>query len=59
MESFRQIITATYHAMGTAAGEEVLTLANAMLQDALDAGSINDPYARNVIEQLIRTTSEA
>jgi hypothetical protein len=59
MESFRQIMGACYVALATAAGDDVLAQANTMLQDALDAGSVNDPYARNVIEALIRNTSEA
>jgi hypothetical protein len=58
VESFRKIIGAVYVALATAAGPDVLAQANVMLQDGLDAGSVNDPYVRSVLEALIRTTTE-
>jgi hypothetical protein len=57
MESFRQALGAVYVALATAAGDDVLAEANIYLQDSLNAGGIDDPYARSVIEQLIRVTS--
>ena len=57
MESFRQALSAVYVALAQAAGDDVLAQANIYLTDAVDSGAINDPYARSVIETLVRTTS--
>jgi hypothetical protein len=58
MESFRQALGAIYVALASAAGDDVLAEANTYLTDSLAAGCIDDPYARSVIETLIRGTSE-
>jgi hypothetical protein len=57
MEAFREIVGALYVALATAAGEDVLADANNLLRDSLNAGCINDPYARTVIETLVRNTT--
>jgi hypothetical protein len=57
VESFRQAIGALYIALATAAGDDVLAEANIYLTDAVNAGAIDDPYARSVIEALVRNTS--
>jgi hypothetical protein len=57
MESFRQALGAVYVALATAAGDDVLAEANTYLTDAVNAGAIDDPYARSVIESLVRNTS--
>ena len=58
MESFRQALGAVYVALASAAGDDVLAEANTFLTDSLAAGCIDDPYARSVIESLVRNTSE-
>jgi hypothetical protein len=59
MESFRQALGAIYVALATAAGPDVLAEANVYLTDAVNCGAVNDPYARSVLEALVRTTSES
>jgi hypothetical protein len=58
MESFRQALGAVYVALATAAGDDVLAEANIYLNDAVNAGAIDDPYARSAIESLVRNSSE-
>jgi hypothetical protein len=58
MESFRQALGAVFVALATAAGDDVLAEANIYLTDAVNCGAINDPYARSVIESLVRNTLE-
>jgi hypothetical protein len=57
MESFRQALGAVYVALASAAGDDVLAEANTYLADSLAAGCIDDPYARSVIQSLVRNTS--
>jgi hypothetical protein len=59
MESFRQALGAMYVALASAAGDDVLAEANTYLTDAVNSGAIDDPYARSIIEALVRNTSEA
>jgi hypothetical protein len=58
MESFRQALGAIYVALAAAAGEDVLAEANVFLTDAMNCGAVSDPYARSVLESLVRTTSD-
>jgi hypothetical protein len=57
VESFRQTIGAIYVALAHACGDGVLEEANTYLTDAVNAGAVDDPYARSVIEALVRNTS--
>lgn len=57
MEAFREALGAVFVALATAAGDDVLAEANVYLTDAVNSGAINDPYARSVIESLVRNTS--
>ena len=59
MESFRQALGAVYVALASAAGDDVLAEANTYLSDSLAAGCIDDPYARSVIESLVRNTGRS
>jgi hypothetical protein len=59
MESFRQALGAVYVALATAAGDDVLAEANVYLTDAVNSGAVDDPYARSVIESLVRNTAGA
>jgi hypothetical protein len=58
MESVRQMLGAIYVALAEAAGgDEVLRDANKILSDAVDAGAIDDLYARDAIRALVRESS--
>ena len=59
MESFRQALGAIYVALADAAGgDNVLRNANIILTDAVDAGAVDDPYARTMLRCLVRDTSD-
>ena len=58
MESFRQTIGAIYVALAEAAGgDDVLRGANVILTDAVNTGAVDDPYAREAIMSLVRSSS--
>jgi hypothetical protein len=54
MEGMRQMIGAIFVALGTAAGEEVMRDATDILKGVLDAGAVDDSYARSALQHLIR-----
>jgi hypothetical protein len=54
MEAIRQMLGAIYVALATAGGEEVMRNANDILKAALDAGAVNDVYARSALTHLVR-----
>jgi hypothetical protein len=57
MESFRQALGAVYVALAEAAGgDTVLHNANVILTDAVNTGAIDDPYAREAIMSLVRSS---
>jgi hypothetical protein len=57
VESFRQALGAVYIALAEAAGgNAVLHDANVILTDAVNTGAIDDPYAREVIMALVRSS---
>jgi hypothetical protein len=57
MESFRQALGAVYVALADAAGgDDVLRNANVVLTDAVNAGAVDDPYARTMLKWLVRDT---
>jgi len=57
MESFRQALGAVYVALAEAAGgDAVLHDANLILTDAVNSGAIDDPYAREAIMALVRSS---
>ena len=59
MESFRQALGAIYVALADAAGgDDVLRNANTILTDAVDAGAVDDPYARTMLKWLVRDTTD-
>jgi len=59
MESFRQALGAIYVALADAAGgDDVLRNANIILTDAVDAGAVDDPYARTMLKWLVRDTTD-
>jgi len=55
METVRQMLGAIYVALGTAGGDEVLRNANKILSAALDAGAVDDVYARSALTHLVRS----
>jgi hypothetical protein len=58
MEAFRQMLGTVYVALADAAGEGVLADANRIIEDAIDNGAVDDPYARSALRTLVRTTSK-
>jgi hypothetical protein len=54
---FRQALGAIYVALAAASGEKVLDRANGILTDAVNTGTIADPYARRAIMSLVRNSS--
>ena len=57
MESFRQALGAVYVALAEAAGgDAVLHDANLILTDAVNTGAIDDPYAREAIMAMVRSS---
>ena len=55
MESFRQMLGTVYLALANAAGEGALEDANRIIEDAIDCGSVDDPYARSALATLVRS----
>ena len=55
MESIRQMIGTIYLAFGHAVGEEALEDANRVIEDAIDCGGVDDPYARSALAALVRS----
>jgi hypothetical protein len=55
MEAVRQMLGAIYVALATAGGEEVMRNANDILKAALDAGAVDDVYARSALTHLVRS----
>jgi hypothetical protein len=53
VESLRQMIGCLYVALASAGGEEVLRQANETIRDALEAGAVNDEYARGALRHLL------
>jgi len=58
MEAFRQMLGAVYVALAEAAGEGAPDDANKILTDAIDAGAVDDVYARSALAALVRSTSK-
>ena len=56
MESIRQMMSAIYLALGNAVGESALEHANRTLDDAVNSGAVDDPYARDAIMSLVRSS---
>ena len=57
MESFRQALSTIYFALAEAAGgDDVLRYANTIIEDAVNAGAVNDPYACDALMWLVRNT---
>jgi hypothetical protein len=54
VEAIRQMLGAIYVALATAGGEEVMRNANDILKAALDAGAVDDAYARSALTHLVR-----
>jgi hypothetical protein len=48
------MLGAIYVALATAGGEEVMRDANNILKAALDAGAVDDDYARSALTHLVR-----
>jgi hypothetical protein len=55
MEAVRQMLGAIYVALATAGGEEVMRNANDIIKAALDAGAVDDAYARSALTHLVRS----
>ena len=58
MESMRQMLGTIYLALAEAGGEGLLEDANEIIQDAIDCGSVDDPYARSALLALVRASSK-
>lgn len=56
MESTRQMLTTIYLALAGAVGEGALEDANKIITDAINAGSVDDVYARSALTALVRST---
>ena len=52
MNTFQQIISAIYVALGEAAGPQALRIANQVLLDAIADGAVDDPLAIRILESL-------
>ena len=59
MEAFRQMLGTVYVALTDAVGDGALADANRIIQDAIDTGAVDDPYARSALQALVRTSSKA
>jgi hypothetical protein len=55
MEAVRQMLGAIYVALATAGGEEVMRNANDIIRGALEAGAVDDDYARSALTHLVRS----
>jgi hypothetical protein len=49
------MLGAMYIALATAAGEEVLERANKILSSTIDAGAVDDLYARSALLTLVKS----
>jgi hypothetical protein len=56
MESIRQMIGTIYLAFGNAVGEPALEQANKIIENCIDSGAVDDPYARSALRTLVRST---
>jgi hypothetical protein len=57
MESVRQMLSTIYLALAEAAGgDEVLHEANQIITDAVNAGAVDDIYARSALQALVRSS---
>jgi hypothetical protein len=56
MESVRQMIGTIYLALASSAGEGVLEDANRVIEDAINAGAVDDLYARSALQALVRNS---
>jgi len=54
VEAIRQMLGAIYVALATAGGDEVMRNANDIIKAALDAGAVDDDYARSALTHLVR-----
>jgi hypothetical protein len=53
------MLGAIYVALAEAAGAGVLEDANEIITDAIDAGAVDDIYARSALQALVRSSSKA
>jgi hypothetical protein len=58
MESTRQMMSAIYCALASTMGEGALEGANRIIEDAIDTGAVDDPYARSALAALVRSCKE-